>query len=131
VKGIDTNVLVRYLTGDDPGQSASAARVIEDALDHGEMLFVSAVVLCEMVWVFESAYGLSRSRVADALEGVLRSAQLRFADPALCWRALGAYRAGPGDFADYLIGLEAGAGGASTTYTFDRALRGSGLFTVL
>lgn len=131
MKGVDTNVLIRYLTGDDPSQSATAARVIEDALDHGEMLFVSAIVLCEVVWVLESAYGLSRIQVADALEGVLRSAQLRFTDPALCWRALGAYRAGPGDFADYLIGLEASAGGASTTYTFDRALRGSGLFTVL
>lgn len=131
MKGVDTNVLVRYLTGDDPGQSASAVRVIDDALDHGELLFVSAVVMCELVWVLETAYGLSRSRVAEALDGVLRSAQLRFADPALCWRALGSYRAGPGDFADYLIGLEAVSGGASTTYTFDRALTGSELFTVL
>lgn len=131
MKGLDTNVLVRYLVGDHPEQSASAARVIDDALDHGEALHIGAIVLCELVWVLESAYGPSRARVADAIDGILRSAQLRFDDPTLCWRALGAYRAGPGDFADYLIGLEAEAGGATTTYSFDRALAGSGLFTVL
>lgn len=131
MKALDTNVLVRYLTQDDAEQTPVARRVIDDALDAGESLYVSAVVLCEIVWVLESAYGLGTERVAAAVEGLLRSAQLRYEHPARLWRALAAYRDGRGDFADHLIGLDGLDAGASTTFTFDRALPRSDLFTLL
>ncbi len=131
MKGLDTNVLVRYLMLDHPEQAELAARVIEDALRTGEPLFVSGIVMCEFVWVLETAYRLPRARVSDALEEVLRSAQLRFAQPALLWQALVAYREGKGDFADYVLGFEGRNAGCESTFTFDRALRASPAFRVL
>ena len=49
--GVDTNVLVRYLTQDDRVQYEKAAAFIEAATERGEQLVVNAVVLCELEWV--------------------------------------------------------------------------------
>ncbi|MHB8764461.1 MAG: PIN domain-containing protein [Deferrisomatales bacterium] len=60
MKGLDTNVLVRYLVQDDPAQSKQADDIVEGAAAAGEKLFLGAIVLCELVWVLESAYGVGR-----------------------------------------------------------------------
>lgn len=49
---IDTNVLVRYLTADVPGQAAASTRIMEG----GDDIVISAVVLCETVWVLRRSY---------------------------------------------------------------------------
>lgn len=129
--GLDTNVLVRYLTLDDPEQSARATDLIEGAARDGVPLFVSAVVLCEIVWVLERAYGYRRPEIAIALEGLLRAAQLRFSDAALLWSAVADYRDGGADFADHVIGRQGVAAGCEATVTFDRALTHDPAFRLL
>jgi len=129
--GLDTNVLVRYLTQDDPAQAARATRAIEDAADRGEPLFISGVVLCELVWVLESVYGYKRKEVADVVERILRTTQFDFDHKDQLWQAWQDYRAGKGDFADYLIGRLGQVAGCEETLTFDGALEGSPLFRVL
>ena len=57
MKGVDTNVLVRYLTQDDASQGKRATAVFERALTAGERIHVDTVVLCELVWVLRTAYG--------------------------------------------------------------------------
>jgi len=131
MRGLDTNVLVRYLTLDDPAQAETATEVIESAARSGEPLFVSQVVLCETVWVLEAAYRLGRAEVLSALEAILRTAQMSFEDKDVLWQALADYRAGRGDFADYVIGRAGAAAGCATTVTFDRELSESPLFQVL
>ena len=113
--GLDTNVLVRYLAQDHPAQSAAAAREIEQAARNGEKLVISPIVLCELVWVLESAYGHSRSEVAGALDRILRTAQFDLLEKDLLWPALEEYRRGPGDFADYYLGRKHGQAGAKKT----------------
>ncbi len=129
--GLDTNVLVRYLTLDDPEQAERAERVIDDAVRTGEPLFVSAIVVCELVWVLERGYRFTRGEVEVVLDALLRTAQLHFRDKDLLWAALADYRASPGDFADYVLGRDGAAEGCTATVTFDRALSKSPLFEVL
>ena len=131
MKGLDTNVLVRYLTLDDPAQAEKATAVIEGAARSGEPLWVSPVVLCEVVWVLEAAYRLGRDEILTALEAILRTAQLHFEDKDVLWQALADFREGPGDFADYVIGRSGAALRCTATVTFDRDLRASPLFEVL
>ncbi len=131
MRGLDTNVLVRYLTLDDADQAAAATEVIEDAARAGEPLFVSSVVLCEVVWVLEAAYRLGRGQILGTLDTLLRTAQLHFEDKDVLWHALADYREGRGDFADYVIGRSAAAAGCTSTVTFDRSLASSALFEVL
>jgi predicted nucleic-acid-binding protein len=129
--GLDTNLLIRYLTYDDPGQASKAAREIEAAAERGENLFVATIVLCEMVWVLEDAYGYKRKDLVGILEKMLRTAQFVFEDKDLIWRALSDYLTGKGDFSDYLIGRAGQKAGCLQTLTFDRELKTDGLFRVL
>ncbi len=129
--GLDTNLLVRYLTLDDPRQAKIATAVIEAATTAGEPLFVSTVVMCEVVWVLERGYRFDRAQVEQTVDALLRTAQLHFREKDLLLAALADYRSGSGDFADYVIGRDAAAEGCSRTVTFDRALESSPLFEVV
>ena len=120
--GLDTNVLVRFLTRDDPQQSRRATEFIEKSVAAGEQLYVNHVVLCELVWVLESAYEVTRAEIADTLEALLRASHLSFQAKDEAWAALGQYRQGKADFADYLIGAVNEASQCVETVTFDRLL---------
>ena len=93
---VDTNVVVRYLTGDDPGQAARARAVI----DAGDV-FVSTTVLLESEWVLRSVYGLSRTEVAAALRAFAGLPGLSVESPAVLSEALDHAERGM-DFADAL-----------------------------
>jgi predicted nucleic-acid-binding protein len=129
--GIDTNVLVRYLTQDDPRQSRRASAFVAEAMSGGERLFVGAVVLCELVWVLHGAYVFDRRTISMALERILATAQLEIDQKDVVREALEDYRTGGGDFADYVIGRRGREAGCEKTATFDRRLKASGLFRLL
>ena len=131
MRGLDTNVLVRYLTQDDPRQSKRANAVIENALAREDRLHVDTIVLCELVWVLRAAYQLDRATIAAALLQMIDAAQLSLDDRDLVREAAHRYRNGPGDFADYAIALSNLAAGCETTLTFDRAHKRDELFSLL
>jgi predicted nucleic-acid-binding protein len=119
---LDTNVLVRFLVEDDESQTAKATALFEQAIADGTALFISDVVLCETVWVLTSRYGFSRAEVAAVLRRLLNADHLSFPAPSQHARALAAFSAGKGDFADYVIREQALAAGCATVATFDQAL---------
>src|ERR1700694_1167426 len=118
---LDTNVLVRFLVVDDKAQSAKAGRLVERAGARTEALFASDVVVCETVWVLLSSYQVSRAPVGDLLGQLLQATHLSFRDVDALRRALEAFVAGKGDFADYVIKEAARAAGCDGVVTFDRA----------
>ena len=128
---LDTNLLVRLLIQDDASQARAVERLVVRARRDRTTLFVSDVVLCELVWVLTRRAKQSRSRIADALERLLNAESIVVADPGVARGALAAYRDGSGDFADYVIREHAMAAGASEVITFDRALRGETGFKIL
>jgi predicted nucleic-acid-binding protein len=129
--GLDTNILVRYLTQDDAGQSRIAAEEIEKGLAVGHMFFIADIVLCELVWVLEAAYGYDRLEIAPVLESILRTRQFQFENKDLLWKSLADYRTNKGDFADHLIGQAGQKAGCRETLTFDTGLKNNPLFRVL
>jgi predicted nucleic-acid-binding protein len=122
VIALDTNVLVRYLVEDDDAQTARAAALIEGAAAGEDPLFVSQVVLCEVVWVLVSVYDQSRAQVQAVLDGLVRASHLHLEDAERLRRALVAYTGGQGDFADYVIRERARAAGCDHVATFDKKL---------
>ena len=109
---IDTNVIVRYLTGDDPGQFATASALIRN-----EDIYVCTTVLLETEWVLRSVYGFSPSVCAKALSDFAGLPRVTLEDAAVVARALGWMEKGV-DFAD---GLHlAKAEGCEAFVTFDR-----------
>lgn len=113
---LDTNVLVRLVTGDDAVQ----AKRVAARIDTGDAFFVSLSVALELEWVLRGAYKLARDRVVASFEALLSIRNLRFAEDQAITRALAHYRLGL-DFADALH-LEA-ASRCSALLSFDSKFR--------
>ncbi len=118
--GIDTNVLVRVIVADDPGQAAVARDFIRDRCTPDDPGFVSNIVLAELAWILAQSYGYSRIEIADAIERIMETLQLQVESPTDVASALADYRAGPAGFSDCLIGHINHTADCSHTVTFDR-----------
>ena len=108
---VDTNVVVRYLTGDDPAQAAKARAVI----DHQDV-FVTTTVLLEAEWVLRTVYRFESKRLALSFEKFAGLPHVRFAQSDVISRALTWFAAGM-EFADALH--LAGAESCDAFLTFD------------
>lgn len=125
--GLDTNVLVRYVTQDDPVQSPKANELIE-SLTAFAPGFVSLVSVVELVWVLQSCYQSAKSDVVSVLETLLRTRELTVEHAEIVWQALRRFSANKADFADCLIERCAHAAGCEYTATFDlNAVKASGM----
>jgi predicted nucleic-acid-binding protein len=117
--GLDTNILVRYLTQDDPAQSRQATELLERRLSEANPGFVSVVAMVELAWVLDRAYRMAARQIAAALERMLQTEVFVIEKEQEVFAAMVALRQGRGSFADALIaelGLQAGC---SHTVTFD------------
>ena len=111
---IDTNIIVRYLTDDDPAQAARARALIRDH----EVLATSTVLL-ETEWVLRSLYGYDRRGILKSLTGFVALPKVRISEPERMSQAMRLAADGM-DFADALH--LAGAEGCEAFMTFDRRL---------
>jgi predicted nucleic-acid-binding protein len=122
VIGLDTNVLVRYLTQDEPVQAGRASTLIENACTRKTRGWIALVVLCELVWVLRGAYRYDKALVLAVLEQLLATAELQVENEHVAALALSSYREGAADFADYVILHGGMTGGCDIVYSFDRKL---------
>jgi predicted nucleic-acid-binding protein len=122
--GLDTNILVRYLTQDDPVQSPQARKIMEQQLTEENPGFISIVATVELVWVLENAYKVSAREIAAAVERVLQTDVLVVQNEQEVFTAVAKLKEGRGSFADALIAALGSWANCSRTLTFDRkALR--------
>ena len=117
--GLDTNVLVRHLTGDDPVQTPKARALLAARCTVDDPGYVNRIVLCELAWVLARGYRYDRRTIAGALEQLLNAAELLIEDREAAVDALAAYRGGQANFADCLMGILNRAAGCDRTATFD------------
>ena len=129
--GVDTNVLVRYLTRDDQPQYEKARRLIDRGMNKGEPVLVSLLVLLETEWVLRSRYELVKSEIVAAFSALLDTADLAFEDEPSIERALYSWKDSAADFADCLIEARNRRLGCRATATFDsKALKLAGFVSV-
>jgi predicted nucleic-acid-binding protein len=122
--GLDTSVLIRFLTQDDPEQSIAANEVFQTRLTEAEPGFVSVVAMAEASWVLERSYQLPQRHVAAAIERILQTENLIVENEQAVFAAMIALKDGLGSFADALIAALGAEAGCRYTLTFDRkALR--------
>lgn len=131
MKGLDTNVLVRYLVKDDKKQAEIASAYIRKIADSGELCFINKVVMCELIWVLESAYEFNKDEIADVCEKILKTKQFEIEAKDIVRNAINDYKNGKADFADYLIGRINKLNDCDITATFDRTLKEQGSFILL
>ena len=122
--GLDTNVLIRYLTQDDPVQSAKATEIIERRLTAKNPGFVSVVAMVEIVRVLDRAYSLTTKEISSVVERMLQIEVLTIENEQQVFSAMIALKQGRGSFSDALIAELGVRAGCARTLTFDqKALR--------
>lgn len=118
---LDTNILVRFLVGDDVAQFAAARRLMARCVADGTRLFVPVTVVLELEWVLRACYGLDKATLLRTLSSLLSAADLSFESEQALEVALQLYRTQAADFADAVHIALAAQADASPLWTFDKA----------
>jgi len=118
--GLDTNVLVRYFTQDDPAQSRQATQIIERRLTEEKPGFISLVTMAETVWVLDRTYEMSNHEIASVVERMLQADTLSVQNEQEVFSAMIALKKGAASFSDALISALGTWFGCAYTLTFDR-----------
>jgi predicted nucleic-acid-binding protein len=116
---LDTNVLVRFLTQDDPDQGRMATDLIGGLTDKRPG-FVAREVLVELVWVLERSYRYERAEIARILEGLLSASELEIEEGDTVGEILQLYEGKGFGFSDLMIRQAARRAGADVVKTFDK-----------
>ena len=115
---VDTNVLVRHLTGDPPDMAAAATEYLRTETE----LLLTDVGAAETVYVLESFYEAPRAQVAQALRSLVAFDSVVCVDPALLLRAVEVYETDRVDFAEAYLVACAESTGVQRVASFDRSL---------
>ena len=115
---VDTNVLIRHLTGDPPRQAARATRFLADA----DELLLADLIVAEVVYVLESFYEVARARVAELVRAVIAFDAVRVVDEELLLRAVEVYEIERLDFAEAYLVASAERSGVDAVASFDRSI---------
>ena len=111
---VDTNVLVRYLTWDAEEQAIKAAAILES----GDVIVISTIVLCELVWVLKRAYRYPGAEIANVVRDLIQTRNVDIDRPVaeVGWQMV----ARGGDFADGVVQHDAGRAKCDRVVTFDQ-----------
>lgn len=113
---VDSNVLVRHLTGDPPDQAKRATAFLRG----GESLILVDLVAAEVVYVLESVYEVERERVAELVRAIVGFPAVLVPDEPLLLRALEIYEQYRIHFAESYLAACAEASGVGAVASFDR-----------
>lgn len=115
---VDTNILVRHLTGDPPEMAERATRYL--ATERG--LLLTDLVVAETVYVLESFYETPRNQVAEAIRSLIAFDSVLCVDPALLLRAVEVYETDRLDFGEAYLVACAESTGVGRVASFDQAI---------
>ena len=115
---IDTNVLIRHLTGDPPAQAERATRYLAGA----DELLLPDLILAEVAYVLESYYEAPRTDVAVSLRAIVTFPKISVVDQELLLRAVEIYEIHRLDFADAYLVASAESTGVGVVASFDRSI---------
>lgn len=120
MKGLDANILVRFLVGDDSNQAAAVYSLFKAAEAEKKELFVSLLVLLELIWVLEAVYDIQRTEILDSIQDLTLMPILKFERHALVQQFINAARGNNCDLSDLLIACSAKTYGCEKIITFDK-----------
>jgi predicted nucleic acid-binding protein len=115
---VDTNVLVRHLTGDPPEMAARATSYLAAERE----LLLTDLVLAETVYVLESFYQAPRNQIAQAMRSLVAFDSFVCVDPALLLRAIEVYETDRIDFAEAYLVACAESTGVGRVASFERSI---------
>jgi predicted nucleic acid-binding protein len=115
---VDTNILVRHLTGDPPELAGRATRYLATERE----LLLTDLVAAETVYVLESFYEAPRGQVAESIRSLIAFDSIICVDPALLLRAIEVYETDRLDFAEAYLVACAESTEVGRVASFDRSI---------
>lgn len=131
MKALDTNVLVRFLVQDDQKQSQKANALLTQAEQTKQPLFITSLVVLELIWVLDSVYGASREDILHSLNELLSMPALEFEKQNILRKFVNSVQNNNFDLSDVLIAQAGFDNGCDTTITFDKKAARFELFEAL
>lgn len=131
MNGIDTNILVRFLVGDDKQQAKKVYTIFKKVESDKKELFVPLLVIMELIWVLESVYEISRTDILDSIGEMLLMPILNFENQSTLQEFIAAAQGNKYDLSDLLIAHSARTQGCETVITFDKKASKSNLFELV
>ena len=117
---VDTNLFIRYLTNDDSQKADRVEKLLEQAKDGRIHLVTAELVIAEVIWVLESAYGMKNKEIAPLIKGILATPGLEITNRAQVTKALNYYVAYKIDFIDGYIAALMDRMNIIDIYSFDK-----------
>jgi predicted nucleic-acid-binding protein len=115
---VDTNILVRHLTGDPPEMAARASAFLASA----DELYLADLIAAETVYVLEAYYEVPRNKIASALRSLIAFDAIVVVDAALLLRAIEVYEVDRLDFAEAYLVACAESTGVGSVASFDKSI---------
>jgi predicted nucleic-acid-binding protein len=128
MKGVDTNILIRFLIGDDEQQTKKVYKIFKKIESGNKELFVPLLVILELIWVLESAYEISRDEILDSISDFLLMPILKFEHQSALQQFILSAQGSRYDLSDLLIAHSARINGCETVITFDKKASKFNLF---
>ena len=118
---VDTNVIIRLVSADDPGKQAAAACFFQSVRDRQLTIAAPVTVIADAVYVLSSPrlYHLDRSTIADALTTLVRLPHFQVDQRVAVLAALQLYRAAGLTFDDAMIVATMRERGTTELYSYD------------
>ena len=117
---VDTNLVIRYLTNDDPILADRVEQLLDDAAVGSVQLVTTELVMAESVWVLESSYRLTHAQIAPLIRGILATPGMDVINGDLVGKALVMYELQNVDFVDAYIAALMEKQGIKDIYSYDR-----------
>lgn len=128
MKGIDTNILIRFLIGDDEQQAKKVYNIFKKAESEKDELFVPLLVILELIWVLESVYEIPRTEILGSISELILMPILKFEHQSTLQQFTHSAQGNRYDLSDLLIAHSAKAQGCEIVITFDKKVSKFNLF---
>ena len=131
MKGIDTNILIRFLIGDDEQQATKVYKLFKTAESEKNEFFVPLLVVLELIWVLESVYQITRVEILDSISDLVLMPVLRFENKSGVQQFVFAAQENNYDLSDLLIAHSAKVNGCEVVLTLDKKASKFNLFELV
>ena len=129
--GVDTNILVRFLVGDDTNQSQKVYQIFKKAESENSQLYVTILVVLELIWVLESAYDIKRDELLECLSQLILMPIFDFQNLSAIQKFIQIAQVTNFDLSDLLIAYVSEDGGCKQVLTFDKKASKHKLFKLI
>ena len=118
--GVDTNIIVRFLVGDDEKQANKVYKLFKSIENDKDELFVPTLVILELIWVLESVYEIVRSDILDSVSQLILMPIFKFENLTVIQNFITEAQQSKFDLSDLLIAHSANINGCEVILTFDK-----------